>query len=90
MSVQAYVLFKVTSGTERDVCQKIVGFDEVLAAAIIYGEYDVIAKVSLTGMEALEEFLSVKMRKVQSVLLTSTMIVAREYEGKTRQKRTRN
>ena len=28
MSVKAYVLFKVTSGTEGDVCKKIADFDE--------------------------------------------------------------
>ncbi len=82
MPVKAYVLFKVTSGAEREVCKKIADLDEVLVAGTIYGEYDVIAKISVLNMEALEEFLSVKIRKVPSVLLTSTMIIAREYKGK--------
>lgn len=82
MPIHAYVLFKVASGSEREVCQKITEFDEVLNAGIVYGEYDVLAKVSLQDMEALEDFLSVKMRKVPSVLVTSTMILAREYDGK--------
>jgi len=82
MTVQAYVLFKVTSGTEREVCKKIAEFDEVLVVGTIYGEYDVIARISVRDMEALDEFLSVKMRKVPSVLLTSTMIIAKEYKGK--------
>lgn len=82
--VQAYVLFKVSSGTEREVCEKIAGFDEVLVADIIYGEYDVIAKISVPDLEGLETFLSEKMRNVPSVMLTSTMIIAREYKGKTR------
>ncbi len=84
MAVQAYVLFKVSLGTEREVCRKIVEFDEVLVADTIYGEYDVIAKVSVPGLEALEEFLSEKIRSVPGVVLTSTMIIAREYVGKTR------
>jgi len=83
MTVQAYILLKVSSGAERDVCTKIANFDEVLVAGIIYGEYDVIAKISVPDMRALEEFLSVKIRKVPSVLVTSTMIIAREYKGKT-------
>ncbi|MFQ6073633.1 MAG: Lrp/AsnC family transcriptional regulator [Candidatus Bathyarchaeia archaeon] len=83
MAVHAYVLFKVSSGSERDVCKKVADFDEVLVAGIIYGEYDVIAKVSVPDLQALEEFLSVKIRKVSSVLVTSTMIIAREYKGKT-------
>ena len=70
MPVQAYVLFKVTSGTEREVCKKIADFDEVLRVGTVYGEYDVIAKVSVPDMQILDEFLSVKIRKVPSVLLT--------------------
>jgi anthranilate phosphoribosyltransferase len=80
--VQAFILLKVSSGTERNVCKKIADFDEVLVAGIIYGEYDVIAKISVKDMRALEEFLSVKLRKLPSVLVTSTMIIAREYKGK--------
>ena len=81
--VEAYILFKVSSATEREVSKQIADFDEVLMAGIIYGEYDVIAKISVPNMQALEEFLSVKLRKVPSVILTSTMIVAQEYKGKT-------
>jgi hypothetical protein len=38
MMVQAYVLFKVASGLEREVCKKIADLDEVLVVGIIYGE----------------------------------------------------
>ena len=81
--VQAYIVFKVNSGSEREACEKIASFEEVLGASIIYGEYDVIAKVSVPDLQGLESLLAEKMRKVPSVLLTSTMIVAREYRGKT-------
>jgi len=83
MTVQAYVLFKVTSGTEREVCEKIVNFDGVQVADIVYGEYDVVARVSVPDPAALESFLSEKMRNVPSVMVTSTMILAREYRGRT-------
>ncbi len=76
------ILLKVNSGTERDICKEISDFDEVLVTGIVYGEYDVIAKISVSDMQALEEFLSVKLRKVPSILVTSTMIIAREYKGK--------
>jgi DNA-binding Lrp family transcriptional regulator len=79
MAVLAYVLFKVTSGSERDVCQKLIEFDEVLHADIIFGEYDV---VEMPELNNLEEFISLKIRNVSNVLVTSTMIVSREYKGK--------
>ena len=82
MAVLAYVLFKVNSGTEREVCQKIINFDEVLEADVIFGEYDVVAKISATDLDALEDFLSQKLRNVPSIVLTSTMLVGREYRGK--------
>lgn len=82
MAVVAYVLFKVNSGTEREVCQKIVTFDEVLEADVIFGEYDVIAKMSAPDLDVLEDFLSQKLRNVPSIVLTSTMLVGREYKGK--------
>jgi len=82
MSIKAYVLLKVSSGAEREVCKKIADFDEVLEASIIYGEYDIIAKLSVKELESLEVFLSENIRSIPSVMLTSTMIIAREYKGK--------
>ena len=82
MAIVAYVLFKVNSGTEREVCQKIVAFNEVVEADVIFGEYDVIAKISALDLDGLEDFLSQKLRNVPSIVLTSTMLVGREYKGK--------
>ena len=83
MTIEAYVLFKVNSGTEREACERIADFGEVSVAGIVYGEYDIIARISIPDLQALEAFLAEKIRKVPSVILTSTMIVAREYKGKT-------
>ena len=82
MVIQAYILLKVSSGTERMVCEKIVNFDAVLTAGIIYGEYDIIAKVTLPDLQLLEEFLSEKIRTLPSIILTSTLIQAQEYKKK--------
>jgi len=88
MAVIAYVLFKVSSGTEREVCQKLVEFDEVVQADIVFGEYDVLAKVETASLGDLEEFVSVKVRNVPDVLVTSTMIISREYRGKNNRPKT--
>ena len=83
MAILAYVLFKVASGTERDVAQKLIEFKEVNQADIVFGEYDVIAEVTIENLEKLEEFVSQSIRNVPNVLVTSTMIISREYKGKT-------
>jgi DNA-binding Lrp family transcriptional regulator len=84
MTVLAYILFKVNSGTEREVCQKLIEFGEVIQADIIFGEYDVLAKIETQDLAELEAFVSEKVRTVQNVLVTSTMIISREYRGKSR------
>jgi len=89
MAVLAYVLFKVNSGTERAVCQKLIEFDDVLQADIIFGEYDVVAKIETPDLSTLEEFVSDKIRNVSNVLVTSTMIVSREYKGKRNRPKTK-
>jgi DNA-binding Lrp family transcriptional regulator len=88
MAVLAYVLFKVSSGSERDVCKKLIEFDEVVHADILFGEYDVVAKVETPELFNLEEFISLKIRNVPNVLVTSTMIVSREYKGKNHRPKT--
>lgn len=82
VTILAYVLFKVSSGTEREVAKKLIEFDEVLQTDIIFGEYDVIAKMSTKDLDLLESFVSEKVRTVPNVLVTSTMIISREYKGK--------
>lgn len=80
MGILAYVLFKVSSGTEREVAKKLIEFNEVLQADIIFGEYDVVAKLMTADLAALEDFVSDNVRNVPNVLVTSTMIISREYK----------
>jgi DNA-binding Lrp family transcriptional regulator len=89
MAVFAYILFKVGSGTEREVAQKLIEFDEVLQADIIFGEYDVVARMSTKDLESLEDFVSEKIRIGPNVLVTSTMIISREYRGKNHRPKTK-
>jgi len=84
MVVQAYILFKVSSGSERKVCKKIAELEEVSAVSIIFGEYDLIAKISVKDLKTLEDFIAEKIRKIPNIFLTSTMIIAREYKGKSK------
>ena len=82
MSVLAHVLFKVASGTEREVAQKLIDFEEVMQADVVFGEYDVIARIVTANLEKLQDFVSDRVRTVPNVLVTSTMIISREYKAK--------
>ena len=82
VAIIAYVLFKVSSGTEREVAQKLIEFDEVMEASIVFGEYDVVAKLVTKDLDQLEDFVSDHVRNVPNVLVTSTMIISREYKAR--------
>jgi DNA-binding Lrp family transcriptional regulator len=82
MAILAYVLFKVASGTEREVAQKLIELEEVLQADIVFGEYDVIARLCTEDLDGLQDFVSEEIRTVPNVLVTSTMIISKEYKGK--------
>jgi len=78
MTVKAYILVNVSTGTEDEVSKTLVEFDEVEEVATIYGEYDAIIKVAAKDMNDLDDFISSKLRSVPNIFMTSTMIIARE------------
>jgi DNA-binding Lrp family transcriptional regulator len=82
LPILAYVLFKVASGTEREVAEKLTEFEEVMTADVVFGEYDVIARISTGTLSLMEDFVSRNIRVVPNVLVTSTMIIGKEYSGK--------
>ena len=77
--VKAYVLLKVAPGYERDIVKELRNMPEIEDINELYGEWDVITKASVAKIEDLDALLSGKMRKIEGVTLTSTMIVA-EYK----------
>ncbi len=89
VAILAYVMFKVSSGTERQVAEKLIEFEEVLQADVIFGEYDVVGKLMTKDLDALEDFVSDHVRNVPNVLVTSTMIISREYKAKSQRPKTK-
>jgi DNA-binding Lrp family transcriptional regulator len=73
---QAYVLLKVTPGFERNIVKALKEIPEIEDANELYGEWDIITKASVDRIEDLDALLSEKMRKIEGVTLTLTMIVA--------------
>ncbi len=74
---EAYVLLKVTPGYERNIVKELKDIPEIEDIDELYGEWDIIAKASVVRIEDLDALLSEKMRKIEGVTLTSTMIVAK-------------
>jgi len=72
--VVAFVLCVTDAGMEREVVNKLEKFEEVDEAYVVYGEYDVIAKVHVDELAMLDKFITEKIRSVKPVQMTSTMI----------------
>jgi DNA-binding Lrp family transcriptional regulator len=75
---RAYVLFTVGSGAEdqvHKVLQKIEGVQEV---NVSYGVYDLVAKIKTDSMEQLKELVSYRLRRIDNVRSTLTLILAEE------------
>jgi DNA-binding Lrp family transcriptional regulator len=79
LATLAYVLVTLRSGAERDVCNKVSNFEEVVQVDELYGEYDAIVKVQVEDLAQLDKFLTDRLRASPDIFLTTTMIVAKEY-----------
>ncbi|MFP3951629.1 MAG: Lrp/AsnC family transcriptional regulator [Candidatus Bathyarchaeia archaeon] len=79
MSVKAYIMMNVKTGTEEEVCKNLLKYEEVDEVATIYGEYDAIAKVHADDMNQLDSFIVEKLRNIPNIFLTATMLIAKEF-----------
>jgi DNA-binding Lrp family transcriptional regulator len=70
----AFVLINTELGSETDVLKdlkKVGGVEEVFA---VYGTYDIVAKVKAETMDRLKEIVTVRIRKVNNVRATLTLM----------------
>jgi anthranilate phosphoribosyltransferase len=73
--IGAYVLIIAKSGFEKQVLEKLRKLKEIKDAKIVYGEYDIIAKIEVGDVSDLNDFLIEKVRNLE-IEKTSTLIVA--------------
>jgi len=74
--VTAYILIISESGAERRIVENLLEVDGIEEAELVYGEYDVIAKVNVNDISLLSDFILEKIRPISSIKRTSTLIVA--------------
>ncbi len=79
--MQAFVLIGTEVGAEKEVLEELKRIESVKEAYIVYGIYDLLAKVSVKDTEELKNIVSNRIRQIERVRSTLTMIVA---EGFTR------
>jgi len=71
----AFVLISTESGTEREVLENIKKIPEVKNAHMVYGLHDIIAMIEANTMEGLREITTKKIRQLDRIRSTMTLIV---------------
>ena len=73
----AYILIALKGCDEHETLNNIKQLPEIKDANVLFGEWDLIAKVEMENPEALATFMMDKIRKMPEVKLSSTLIVAK-------------
>ena len=71
----AFVLINAEIGSESEVLKVLKAIAEVKEAHMVYGVYDIIARIETETMQDLKDTISWKIRRLDKVRSTLTMIV---------------
>ncbi len=75
--MQAYVMVSLQDASEAKTLEKIKKNKEVIDAKIVFGEWDLIVKIEAETTEGLGQFIMDKIRHLEGVKMTSTLICAK-------------
>ena len=71
----AFVLINAEIGSESEVLGELKAVEGVVEAYSVYGVYDIIAKVTADSMDKLKDIVTWRIRRLNKVRSTLTMIV---------------
>jgi len=71
----AFVLINAEIGSEEEVLKELKKVEGVVEAFVVYGVYDVVAKIKSDTMDRLKDVVTWHVRRLNKVRSTLTMIV---------------
>ncbi|MGA2664438.1 MAG: Lrp/AsnC ligand binding domain-containing protein [Nitrososphaerales archaeon] len=71
----AFVLINADLGAEEDLVKQLKEIEFVDEVYVVYGVYDIVAKVKADTMDKVKETITWKVRRLDRVRSTLTMIV---------------
>lgn len=71
----AFVLINAEIGSEEEVLKELKKVEGVQEAYVVYGVYDVVAKIKADTMDKLKDVVTWHVRRLNKVRSTLTMIV---------------
>lgn len=72
------MLINTEIGSESEVLKTLKDVEGVIEAYAVYGVYDVVAKITAETMDKLKEIVTWRVRRLDKVRSTLTMIVVEE------------
>jgi len=72
--IEAYVLLRIRPGMDRPVFRAVKKLKQVKVTETVYGEYDLLTRVQLETMDDLDAFIFDKVRTIDGVERTTTLI----------------
>jgi DNA-binding Lrp family transcriptional regulator len=76
----AFVLINADLGAEEQLVKDLKGTENVKEVYVVYGVYDIVAKIKADTMEKVKETITWKIRRLDRVRSTLTMIVVEPAE----------
>ncbi len=71
----AFVLINAEIGSEEEILRELLKVEGVKEAYVVYGVYDVIAKIRADTMDKLKDIVTWHVRRMSKIRSTLTMIV---------------
>jgi DNA-binding Lrp family transcriptional regulator len=75
--INAYVLVVVNPGFSNKAVNEINKIDEAIKTSVIAGDYDIIVRVSVNGLDQLHKVTNM-IQKINGIKKTVTSVIAKE------------
>jgi DNA-binding Lrp family transcriptional regulator len=72
---KAFVFLNIDAGGEQEVLKELRNIQNVKEAHLVYGVYDLVARIEAETMDKLKEIVTWKVRRLDKVRSTLTTIV---------------
>ena len=72
----AFLLLNTKTGSEADVLRELKKIESIKDVTLVYGAYDIVLRVESNSINELKQTITWKIRKIDYVTETQTMILA--------------
>ena len=78
MTVSAYMLFSIHLGKSSSVVKELRKIPQVIRVAVVTGEYDIIARITVENLEELYYITSKQIHMIEGIIEIQTAVIEKE------------